>query len=80
MSNAKIAVSLEQVLLRKIDALVSKRFFPNRSKAIQIALQEKLARLDQVDLARECAKLNPKLEQAFADEGFGMSEDEWPEY
>ncbi len=31
-------------------------------------------------LARECAKLDPKFEQALAEEGFSGEQDEWPEY
>ena len=31
--------------------------FPSRSHAIQVAVEEKLARMDQSRLARECAKL-----------------------
>jgi hypothetical protein len=31
-------------------------------------------------LARECAKLEPKEEKAFAEEGFSASAETWPEY
>jgi hypothetical protein len=52
----------------------------NRSQAIEIAVAEKLDRLERGRLARECAKLNPKDEQAFADEGLPIDRDAWPEY
>ena len=44
--------------------------FPSRSQAIEVAVQEKLARLDQGRLARECAKLDPDFEKALAEVGF----------
>ena len=69
MATVKVAISIQNDLLKRVDSLVSKRVFPNRSKAIQDAVREKLARFDQTRLARECAKLDPKFEQAMADEG-----------
>jgi hypothetical protein len=41
--------------------------FPNRSRAIQAAVEEKIARLERTRLARECAKLDANLEAAVAD-------------
>ena len=46
--------------------------FPNRSKAIQSAVEEKLSRMEKSRLARECSKPDPKYEQAIAEEGFSM--------
>ena len=43
--------------------------FPNRSKAIQEAIEDKLNRLERTRLAEECAKLDPVAEQAMAEEG-----------
>jgi Arc/MetJ-type ribon-helix-helix transcriptional regulator len=76
----KVAISLEDGLLRRVDALVGRKVFPNRSKAIAEAVREKLQRLDRSRLARECAKLDPKFEQALAEEGLSRELDEWPEY
>jgi len=59
---------------------VKKRIFPNRSRAIQVAVKEKLARLHHSILARECAKLDPEYEKALADEGLSEDLSEWPEY
>jgi hypothetical protein len=42
--------------------------FSNRSQAIQVAVEEKMARLEQNRLARECAKLDPAFEKALARE------------
>lgn len=80
MSSAKLAISMEKQLVKKIDALVKSRVFPNRSQAIQKAVEEKVARIEQHRLARECAKLNPKFEQQMAEEGLGSELDQWPEY
>lgn len=80
MSASKVAVTINRRLLSRLDALVKKKAFPNRSKAIQQAVEEKLARLDRSRLARECAKLDAKTEQALADEGLGRDLVQWPEY
>jgi metal-responsive CopG/Arc/MetJ family transcriptional regulator len=80
MSTAKIAITIEEELLGKVDRLVSSKVFPNRSKAIQEAIQEKLSRINRSRLARECAKLDPKFEKALAEEGISQDIGEWPEY
>ncbi len=80
MASAKVAITIERRLLGRIDALVKKRAFPSRSRAIQEAVQEKLSRLDRSRLARECAKLRPRSEQAIAEEGLARDLAEWPEY
>ncbi len=68
MSVAKLAISVDESLLKKVDRLIKKGLFPNRSKAIQSALKEKLDRLERTRLARECAKLDKNLEQSMAEE------------
>jgi metal-responsive CopG/Arc/MetJ family transcriptional regulator len=80
MAKAKVAVTLDSRLLERVDRLVKAERFPNRSQAIECALAEKLERLDRGRLARECAKLNPKEEKAFADEGLASDYAAWPEY
>jgi hypothetical protein len=50
---------------------VARRVFQNRSRAIQIALREKIERVEGSRLDAECAKLDPKFEQSLADEGLG---------
>ena len=80
MSTAKIAITIEEEMLGKLDRLVSSRVFPNRSKAIQEAIKEKLSRVNRSRLARECAKLDPTVEKAIAEEGFSQEIDQWPEY
>ncbi|MBI5558674.1 MAG: ribbon-helix-helix protein, CopG family [Deltaproteobacteria bacterium] len=80
MATAKIAISIEEDILHRLDILVKSRVFPNRSKAIQEAIREKLNKVEQNRLAVECAKLNPEFEQALADEGISAEREEWPEY
>ena len=80
MTTAKIAITIEEETLGKLDRLVSSKVFPNRSKAIQEAIQEKLSRVNKSRLARECAKLDPAVEKAIAEEGFSQEIDQWPEY
>jgi metal-responsive CopG/Arc/MetJ family transcriptional regulator len=80
MASSKIAITIEDNLLKRIDNLVKNHAFPNRSRAIQEAVREKLARIDKTRLARECSKLDPKFEHALAEEGFTKELDEWPEY
>jgi metal-responsive CopG/Arc/MetJ family transcriptional regulator len=80
MATAKIAISIDDKLVEKLDSLVEKRVFPNRSRAIQEAVKEKLSRLDKSRLARECSKLDKTVEQQIAEEGIAAGMDSWPEY
>ena len=80
MPTARIAIRIEKSVLTRLDRLVESHIFPDRSKAIQEAVEEKLNRLDRSRLARECTKLDPKFEQEMAEEGSETELDEWPEY
>jgi len=80
MGTAKIAITLDEDTLSRLDHLVKERAFPNRSRAIQVAVREKLERMEQGRLARECAKLDPSQEQALADEGLTEELSAWPAY
>jgi metal-responsive CopG/Arc/MetJ family transcriptional regulator len=77
---AKVAISLEESTLERLDKLVERAVFSNRSQAIQKAVEEKLARMERSRLARECAKLDPTFEKALAEEGMSEDAAEWPEY
>ena len=74
MNVSKIAISLDESLLARLDRLVRSRVFPSRSRAIQGAIEEKLARLDRTRLAQECANLDPSYEQALAAGLEGLNE------
>lgn len=80
MAASKIAITIDDNLLKKLDYMVKSREFSNRSKAIQEAVADKLKRLERTRLARECSKLDPNFEQSIAEEGFSLEKDEWPEY
>lgn len=80
MGSSKVAITLDSEILEEVDDLVKRRIFPNRSRAIQEAVREQLNRLNRAQLARECAKLDSRLEQALAEEGIGEDLSDWPEY
>ncbi len=80
MARTKVAVSLDEHTLRRLDRLVAEAVFPNRSQAVQIAVEEKLVRLERSRLARECAKLDPASEKALAEEGLRQDASTWPGY
>jgi metal-responsive CopG/Arc/MetJ family transcriptional regulator len=80
MATTKVAVTIDSELLAQVDRLVAQQVFPNRSKAIQEALQDKLTRMRRSRLARESAKLDPHTEQSLAEEGMEQELDTWPAY
>jgi metal-responsive CopG/Arc/MetJ family transcriptional regulator len=73
MAKVKLAVTLDEKLLVEVDRLVSRRVFPNRSRAIEEAVQEKLERMSHNRLARECAKLDSSVEKELAEEGLAAT-------
>ncbi|MBM3888296.1 MAG: ribbon-helix-helix protein, CopG family [Verrucomicrobia bacterium] len=80
MSVEKVAITLDETLLQRVDRLVKKAVFPSRSRAIQEAVAEKLERLEHSRLARECAKLSPQEERRLADLGIGAEVSGSPAY
>jgi metal-responsive CopG/Arc/MetJ family transcriptional regulator len=80
MAASKIAITIDDKILKRLDRLVKSNLFPNRSKVIQEAIEDKLIRLDKSRLAQECAKLDPRSEQKMAEEGLSSELQEWPEY
>ncbi len=75
---SKVAINIERETLERLDRLVKDKVFPSRSRAIQEAIQEKLARLERTRLAEECSKLNPIAEQALAEEGLSDALQRYP--
>ena len=80
MAVAKLAISLDSRMLKRLDGLVGRHFFPSRSKAIQDALEEKLKKIDKSRLATECNKLDPIEEMELSEEGIGSEAKEWEKY
>jgi metal-responsive CopG/Arc/MetJ family transcriptional regulator len=79
MSKTKVALTLDAALLERVDELVAKQQFRNRSQAVEAALADKLHHLARTRLARESAKLHPTEEKKLADEGLADTLDSWPE-
>ncbi len=77
MSAAKIAITLDEHLLGMVDRWVKQGRYPNRSKAIQAALREKMERWQRTRLAEELAKLDRVEERALADER--LVGEAWPQ-
>lgn len=77
---SKIAITIDDNLLKQLDIMVKSKVYPNRSKAIQAAVADKLRRLERTRLAQECSKLDPEFEQNMAEEGLSTEINEWPEY
>ena len=80
MPKTKVALTLDTDLVHRVDELVAKRRFRNRSQAIEAALSDKLERLARTRLARESAKLNPREEKKLAEDGLIDALNSWPEY
>lgn len=80
MPKSKVAITIDEELLRRLDQLVAEGKFPSRSQAIQEAVEGKVTSLERTRLARESAKLDPTFEQALAEEGLAEDLAEWPEY
>jgi len=80
MRTSKVAISIDKSTLAELDQLVKNNVFPSRSRAIQEAVEDKLANLRKTRLAEECAKLDPSDEQALAEEAVSEGMSQWPEY
>ena len=80
MAREKIAITLDKNTVLRLDRLVRQGVYPNRSRAIEDAVEEKLERLDRRHLARECEKLDVNFEEKMAEEGLSGELAEWPEY
>ncbi len=77
MSAAKIAITLDERLLRVIDRWVKQGRYPNRSKAVQAAVADKIERWNRTRLAAELEHLDANEERALADES--IKGDTWLE-
>ena len=80
MTRARIAITIDQVLLELLDSLVQNNIFQNRSQAINTALKEKLSRIEKTRLELECQKLVKQEEREFADMGVEEDFREWERY
>ena len=77
MATTKIAITIEAETVRRVDELVARDVYPSRSRAIQEAVADKLARLSRSRLAEQCALQDKGEERALAEE-FSPSElEQW---
>ena len=80
MSKTKIVITLDSKTVQELDELVDGKIYPSRSRLIQDALTERLARIKKTRLARESAKANPIEERALCEEGIAEDFKNWPKY
>jgi metal-responsive CopG/Arc/MetJ family transcriptional regulator len=80
MRKTKVAITVDETLVERIDRLVAQKRFSSRSSAFQQAVRAQLERLDRNRLARECAKLDRRRERLLADEGASQDLEGWPGY
>ena len=76
----KVAVSLDDGLVRQVDLLVRDARYPSRSRAIEVAVAEHLERLRRRRLADACAQLDPAEEVALAEADLEDDAASWPPY
>ena len=74
----KIAVTLDQRTVADLDRWVREGRYPNRSRALQSAVDLLSEREKRTRLVRELAKIDPAEEKRLAEEGLG--DRAWPEY
>ncbi len=74
----KIAVTLDHKSVSDLDRWVLQGRYPNRSRALQSAVDMLFEREKRSRLARELAKLDRAKEQRLAEEGLG--DESWPQY
>ena len=80
MPTTKVAVSMDKGLLSELDKWVAEGKYPNRSKVIQDAVQDKLLRLKRDRLVSECVKLEPREEKQLAEVNMALVLETWPDY
>ena len=74
----KIAVTLDQRTVADLDRWVKEGKYPNRSRALQSAVNLLSEREKRTRLVRELAKIDPNAEKQLAEQGLG--DRAWPEY
>ena len=73
----KVAVTLDRRTVQDLDRWVNEGKYPNRSRALQAAVDLLSEREKRSRLARELGKLDRQQEQRMAEEGLG---DLWPTF
>jgi len=68
-STTRVAITIDEKTLIRLDRMVAARKFPSRSRTMQDVVEEKLNRMEKGRLARECCKLDVEFERAIAEGG-----------
>ena len=79
MPASKIAITVEEDIVRQIDRLVREGKYKSRSNAIQEALKDKLKGWRRKRLLDELSKVDPEEERELSEEAL-HGEDEWERY
>ena len=80
MPTVKLAVTIDEGVIRDVDRWIAAGEYPNRSRALQAALLElRDRRARRRRLLRELAKLNYREERELAEERL-RAEAIWPEF
>ena len=69
MAKQKVAITIDQYLVSKLDHMVAEGRYSSRSSAIEDAVSDRISRLERTRLAEESARLDPDFEQSLAEEG-----------
>jgi len=80
VASAKIAITLERECLKEIDLWISEGRYPNRSRAIQEILKEKIMRWRKKRLISALSYAEPDGERKISEEGFEAVNEVWDEY
>jgi len=80
MRAAKITITIEPDLLLQLDRWVREGKYPNRSRAIQAAVVEKLERVRRRRLTEELANVNAAEERELGEEAHAAGSETWYPY
>jgi len=80
MSKAKIAITVDEALLKSVDEYVQILEGYNRSRFFEEAVAERVERYEKHRLSRELDKIETAEERKTAEEGLAAENEIWPEY
>jgi len=80
MPATKIAVTVDEGIVKQIDRLVREGKYRSRSKAVQDALKDRLRNWRRKRMLEEVSKLDPREERDLAEEPLHMEGEEWERY
>ena len=78
MPNTRVTITLDEEMVSQLDKLVKHGVFASRSKAIQVALEEKLSQIQKVRLSRDYLKLDQVFDKDITERRRRSTDDDWP--